>query len=730
MVTLVVDNFDNYRNISQLFGKLDISEKIFIDCSQEPRIVAESIALECNKSNIRLIFINIESKCGGYRRQEQKGVEILMWLRCKHHVCNPIILYSFQSTSQLLNQKPENLIISSEGCYHFQLPYDFAKLAKHININRLSGVNDWDRIKDFLKPAFDISQFRHSHANWWGVKQLCKISYALDRSFSFDTNENEPFPHNYIKYYPKNINENLNILNNVVGSFLYDYSIEEVIDSTSETLKKKLQEETDIKKFKGKGQITTGQNIFRLYETLKANDIDFGIQPDDLTKTMVMQRIDKQNKDIQNLCSQLIDSINDRIKKLELLKEFKQGLDIEKIRDLSSKYNKKRILNSPRVLLIDDKAKEGWADIYQFIIFDKIIGNNFDILIPPNFSFDTDYLYSDIISQKVKEFCPDVILLDLRLFDEQDKSIEIDKISGKIILDHLKHDFPGIPIIMTTASNKIWSYESLMNIGAEGYWIKEGIDEQRDINASINNYYKLLDLIRNATGIRYKELMIFSEKVKSMFASHETEEFWWENHQWNFEYKVSVNGNFYTLIPNQTIVDRKIVKDILYDTISLIRQYYQSTIMGYGFNTYSEEKWYLASVAIQHLSNIVEVIHDTKTILKNYNYIRTNLKKKKLANNVNDLCGVRTFYGYDEKNEYRRKDQKASILYKERNEASHYEKVTNINIEKLDRFCQKILEYLMTPPTNPNLNLVERFERDGIVYDDPLYGNIVENSGK
>ena len=72
----------------------------------------------------------------------------------------------------------------------------------------------------------------------------------------------------------------------------------------------------------------------------------------------------------------------------------------------------------------------------------------------------------------------DVIFLDLRLLKEEDKVNQISNISdftGTKVLRKIKDINKGIQVIIFTASNKVWNIEKLLEIGANGYYIKENI---------------------------------------------------------------------------------------------------------------------------------------------------------------------------------------------------------------------------------------------------------------
>jgi len=212
--------------ISQNFYDLYINKDD--EQSQESSTISINIEGDNELSeNPSIIFLNIEGKYGGIR-QDQKGVEILMWLRCKHKICNPIILYSYQSNQQLLKQKPEHLVINSMGCYYYHLPFDF----REIKNREFKGLEekDWLGLKKYLKPAFNIEEFRHIEANWWGVKALWDVHRFANNDFDDD--------------YPQTIKVKLELKDNMIAEFLYSFDVFKFIDYVKKS-KKEIESNLD-----------------------------------------------------------------------------------------------------------------------------------------------------------------------------------------------------------------------------------------------------------------------------------------------------------------------------------------------------------------------------------------------------------------------------------------------------------------------------------------------------
>ena len=116
--------------------------------------------------------------------------------------------------------------------------------------------------------------------------------------------------------------------------------------------------------------------------------------------------------------------------------------------------------NGGRVLLIDDQWRKGWEKLFKGLV--NLPNIRFDkILIEKGMSFN---LIQSLTEDKIKTFKPHLILLDLRLIDDDFKpGIEIEKVSGFQLLNFIQAEHPAIQIIITTASTKASTYAATMN---------------------------------------------------------------------------------------------------------------------------------------------------------------------------------------------------------------------------------------------------------------------------
>lgn len=123
-----------------------------------------------------------------------------------------------------------------------------------------------------------------------------------------------------------------------------------------------------------------------------------------------------------------------------------------------------------RILLIDDEADKGWSDVLMKI-FDA---SDFQFIQKNTFA----QFYGDAQAKITNEDW-DLILLDLRLNPEQEEQPafiaegDINKYSGAQLLKVIKEKNSGTQVIIFTASNKAWNMKALLDLGADGYFIKE-----------------------------------------------------------------------------------------------------------------------------------------------------------------------------------------------------------------------------------------------------------------
>ena len=144
------------------------------------------------------------------------------------------------------------------------------------------------------------------------------------------------------------------------------------------------------------------------------------------------------------------------------------------------------------ILLIDDEAKKGWDVILKEIFKEAKL---FHVVDKSGYESFTDYFdHATREALAIENDLPkwDLILLDLRLDEDEDLGEKANKIasdySGAKLLKSIKDANKGTQVIMFTASNKAWNMRELLDIGADGFFIKESPEYSKDESFGKMNY--------------------------------------------------------------------------------------------------------------------------------------------------------------------------------------------------------------------------------------------------
>lgn len=141
-----------------------------------------------------------------------------------------------------------------------------------------------------------------------------------------------------------------------------------------------------------------------------------------------------------------------------------------------------------KILFIDDEWDKGWSDILYTLFDNQLETFEYDYKDKTN-----NNLY-DKIEKKVIEYNPDVVILDLRLSqNDHDEDMKIDDFSGIKILKMIHKVNAGIQVIMLSATSKSTILEKLYNYNILGYIKKEHPDDQSII--TVENINKLTTLV-------------------------------------------------------------------------------------------------------------------------------------------------------------------------------------------------------------------------------------------
>lgn len=662
MKYIIID--DNIKYAERLLAELKEEGDVISSEGFVLNELANEIQVRVKNESDTVLVININLKAKNSNRQEQKGVELLIWLRIKD-ILNHVVLYSFETLHSLLSRIPKHLIATSQGTTFVHLPEAFKDLQNNLSKKQkdiTKYLADPDNVQETLKPAFSIEQFRHREANWWGVKQLYDVHRIIENVTPINCQ-------NIIA--EKSLN-----LNNSVAQYIFRHRITiENVEQTEIDRRARIMEIAQNKIWsinkiisEKRGSVYIGEEekqklkeqLSKAEEALKSffdngiikcrNEVNEEIKLwENLIETekLEIQELEQERQEEEAGIKQKQYEITDVLAVIkELFNDTLKSYD-----DIKDAISKRK----PRLLYIDDNANNGWHEILSQILKDVCIR---PVIPDKQFEQDISALYQNLIKHEITDDIS-LILLDLRLFDEENKSAEVNQLSGKKLLDEISKFHKGVPVLIITASNKIWSYEELIRSGADGYWTKEGIDNNFDANDSVHNYYRLLWLVEKMTGDKYKLL----KKISNLISHVENEENQWWDKSKNNRWKTNdvINGNTVEVI------------EILKASYELTKAYLHNFVLEYGYKNQDYEAFYLTSL-INKLSNIVDVIHNVTEYDYKYLDVADLIQKRQGVLGVN--------------------------IRADRNEASH-RFYSNVSWERFKIFFENICKYLAHPNCSP-----------------------------
>lgn len=195
-----------------------------------------------------------------------------------------------------------------------------------------------------------------------------------------------------------------------------------------------------------------------------------------------------------------------------------------------------------KILLIDDEANKGWEAILKHLLFkDDIVESVKDI---------------DQAEELILRNSYDLIFLDLRFGEKDHNSSDITEFGGYQVLQKLRADFLSVnfatPIILFTASNKVWHINKMLDFGCDDYYIKEHPDTSIDEEFTRENTQRLkktvLQLLNENKNRKAVHNLIVSinEKVEDSI----------KNKNIRFRIKDKLKIGYGTLFKNKTALEQ------------------------------------------------------------------------------------------------------------------------------------------------------------------------------
>ncbi|PSW29219.1 hypothetical protein C9J19_07865 [Photobacterium phosphoreum] len=131
-------------------------------------------------------------------------------------------------------------------------------------------------------------------------------------------------------------------------------------------------------------------------------------------------------------------------------------------------------IDNLHIWFIDDQQANGW-----FKLIESMVPNS-KIEITPFSGVEDVTEYLKLYSINTAIDIPDLAMVDLRLSDSDQvvESYKSQDLSGFKVVDLLRKQWPGLPIMISSASSKLWNMEKAIERGAVAYWRKS--DEVSD----------------------------------------------------------------------------------------------------------------------------------------------------------------------------------------------------------------------------------------------------------
>lgn len=150
----------------------------------------------------------------------------------------------------------------------------------------------------------------------------------------------------------------------------------------------------------------------------------------------------------------------------------------------------------PNILFVDDEADDGWYELLCHLIYDINHIKRFDY-IGNELRSKTQNEIIDYVLEKIKISDANIVVLDLRLHQNDFYDSNIQNITGYKLLKEIKHHNRGIQVLMFSATNKIWNLQALLKEEVDGFIMKELPGNSIDSHFTKESIIHFIELINN-----------------------------------------------------------------------------------------------------------------------------------------------------------------------------------------------------------------------------------------
>lgn len=168
-----------------------------------------------------------------------------------------------------------------------------------------------------------------------------------------------------------------------------------------------------------------------------------------------------------------------------------------------------KALQNKKVVYIDDQGQEGWFTLMRGLLG---VNNKKLVGIKPKESSKNSIDFLSTID-KIKKEKPEILFLDLRLLGDFEKDKSIEETSGAILLKLIRKWNPAIPVILTSATDRVRSLDVLSKTPyiIDAIWTKPRVDKKGfNTSKSVLELYSkvqfLCKLSNDKIGLTFKEI--------------------------------------------------------------------------------------------------------------------------------------------------------------------------------------------------------------------------------
>lgn len=157
-------------------------------------------------------------------------------------------------------------------------------------------------------------------------------------------------------------------------------------------------------------------------------------------------------------------------------------------------------IEGKKIGIIDDEINKGWLEFYGYIL------NKSKATAMPYTNFQKDEAKVELI-KKIENWLReifnlvdsiDIFIIDLRLHDDDFSEQDFQNLSGIQIIKFLKKYNPGIQVVVSTASNKVWNYQKCLDLGVKYFSVKESPETYNTRSETIASYNHFSNQLSNA----------------------------------------------------------------------------------------------------------------------------------------------------------------------------------------------------------------------------------------